>query len=142
MKSCDLQAVSIDPTNLTVRPGENNGIVVNMKNNGPDPLPIGEARVHVTVNGRFVDTPTLFAPIGGKWVCQLMKSENGLHEVFVTNIKELPVNETGFPGFQFSVKALSPGKVNITLVSSLSADATASDPNGTNQSVSTEFDVV
>jgi len=130
---CDLEATSIDPVKREIRSGSQTTIIAELKNNGPDILPAGEATAHVTVNGRFANKPNGFKSKG--WKLDGIKTVEGNYQLYFTSIKDMGVNEKS--PFQFAVKGKKAGKIDITLASTVMGQA--SDVNGTNQSVSTEL---
>lgn len=133
----DLQAVSVDPLRPTISVGSQTTIVSNIKNNGPDNIPVGEAVVHITVNGKYLNKPAGFK--SDRWELDTIytNSVSKNYEVWVRNSKAVGVNEPGWPGFKFTVKGKTVGSGDITLTSSLSGNATASDYDGANQSART-----
>ena len=144
----DLQAVSIDPSSLTVNVGGTVQIVVEMKNNGPCPIPAGEAQVQITFSSVYLDPagPLNFvdncAP--GRWVYLTSVPTPGFYNLFFRNdAGPIPVGGSTCT-FQFNVtgKTGSSGPVSITLASSLSATATTADADGSNQSASTFIEVL
>src|SRR5687767_11726641 len=123
----DLQAVSIDPTTTSVSVGGTIQLVVVMRNNGPCPIPAGEAQVQITFSSVYLDpgTPLNFvdncAPANWSYLTNVPTP--GLHNLFFKNdAGAIPVGGV-FCSFQFDIigKAGAPGPVSITLASSLSA---------------------
>lgn len=146
--SVDLQAVSIDPSTPSVTVGGTIQLVVVMRNNGPCPIPIGEAQVQISFSSVYLDpgTPLNFvdqcAP--GRWSYLTNVPTPGLHNLFFRNdAGAIPVGGV-FCAFQFDIKgkAGAPGPVSVTLASTLTASATTADQDGSNQSASTFVDIV
>lgn len=140
----DLQAVSIDPSALSINVGQTAQIFVAMRNNGPNPIPVGEATAQVTLSSVFLDlgTPLNFTNACGQWTYLGNVPGVGTHNLFFQNNAGAIPN--GFTcTFQFDVtgKAGSGGPSGITLASSLSATATTSDNDGSNQAATTEITV-
>lgn len=143
----DLQAVSIDPSSPTVGVGQTFQFVVVMRNNGPCPIPIGEAQVQITFSSVYL-TPG--APIGfvdncapARWSYLTNVPSPGLHNLFFRNtVGAIPVGGV-FCSFQFNVvgTANTPAATSITLASTLTATATTSDGDGSNQSANTFVNV-
>lgn len=140
----DLQAVSIDPGALSINVGQTTQIFVAMRNNGPNPIPVGEATAQVTLSSVFLDlgTPLNFTNACGQWTYLGNVPGVGTHNLFFQNNAGAIPNATTCT-FQFDVtgKAGSGGPSGITLASSLSATATTSDNDGSNQAATTEITV-
>ncbi len=135
----DLEAVSIDPATLSVNVGATTQIFVVMKNNGPCPIPTGEATCLVTLSSTAFDlgSPFNFNDICGIWTYLGDVPNATSHNLFFRN-NAGPIN-LGTPCyFQFDVKGKTtfPGSP-ITLVSSLSATASTGDVQPANQSALT-----
>ena len=142
----DLQAVSIDPTLSTIGIGQTGSIVVEMKNNGPSAIPIGEATATVTISSIYLDLgiPFNFVNSCGQWSYLGNVPGAGTHNLFFqNNAGPIPVNGPACM-FQFNIGAKlleTPIPSGITLASSLSPGATTSDMNGTNQGATSEINV-
>lgn len=142
----DLQAVSIDPSPGSLNVGQTGQIVVVMKNNGPCPIPTSEAQVQVTFSSVFLAPG---APINvvdncvpARWTLIANVPTPGLHNLFFRNTAgPIPVGGVDC-SFQFNITGLSnTAGTTITLASTLSASATTSDADGSNQSASTQIAV-
>jgi hypothetical protein len=145
-QNVDLQAVSIDPTLPTIGIGQVGQIVVAMKNNGPSAIPVGEATVQITLSSVYMQLaiPFNFVDACGQWTyLGNVPGAGTLNLFFQNNAGAIPPPPTGFCSFQFNVagKAVTPGPSGITLASSLSAGATTSDVDGSNQAATTEINV-
>lgn len=137
--SVDFAAVSIDPGKISINKGEKTFIQVSMQNNGPDVLPAGEGTCQITLNNKLLSLPVNrgFKNLSGEvWKLVAVKRTQGTVNLFFKTIADFPI---GTADFQFNVTGKAYGTADITLASSLSATATSSDPNGTNQSVSTQL---
>ena len=144
-QNVDLQAVSIDPTLPTIAVGQTGSIVVAMKNNGPSIIPVGEATVQITLSSVFLNLaiPFNFVDACGQWTYLGNVPGAGTHNLFFqNNAGPIPVGGP-FCSFQFNVggKAVTAAPSGITLASSLSAGATTSDVDGSNQAATTEINV-
>ena len=140
----DLQAVSIDPTSLVLGTTATGQLVVVMKNNGPCILPTGEAQVQITFGDTYLQPATVLGvtnTCGGVWTHVGTTNAAGQYNMFFRNTGgPLPVGGAGCE-FRFNIGGkgiASPGPVNITLASTLTAAATSSDVDGSNQSASTQ----
>jgi len=144
-QNVDLQAVSIDPTLPTIGINQVGQIVVAMKNNGPSTIPVGEATVQITLSSVYMKLaiPFNFTDACGQWsYLGNVPGAGTLNLFFQNNAGAIPVGGP-FCSFQFSVagNAVTPGPSGITLASSLSAGATTSDVDGSNQAATTEINV-
>lgn len=124
-------------------------IVVVAKNNGPDPIPTGEATCQITLSNKHLTFPRNhdFRNIGDKQWSFLGAKRNAPGQVnlfFQNNAGEIPVNNEDVSGFSFEVqgKSVTKSPTAITVASSLSATAKSSDIDGSNQSASTELTVL
>jgi hypothetical protein len=144
-QNVDLQAVSIDPTLPTIGVGQVGQIVVAMKNNGPSVIPVGEATAQITLSSVFLDLaiPFNFTDACGQWTYLGNVPGAGTHNLFFqNNAGPIPVGGP-FCSFQFNIAGKMPtvAPSGITLASSLSAGATTSDVDGSNQAATTEINV-
>lgn len=142
----DLQAVSIDPSATAVGVNQVVQIFVVMKNNGPCPIPTGEAKVQITLSSVYFDlgTPFNFSEIcaTGQYTFDGVISDASYHNLYFTNNGgPIPVDQFCYFQFDLKGKLVTPSPSNITLISSLSATAASSDINGTNQGSSTQLNV-
>jgi len=141
----DLQGVSIDPIPGTIRKGQTASIVVTMKNNGPCPIPKGDATAQVTLIGEYLEpgAPVNFIDICGQWSYLGVISKDGHHDLFFQNNAGAIPLEGQYCYFQFDVVGKSDTKpaTGITLVSTLGATSMMVDMNGRNQAASTELKV-
>lgn len=142
----DLQAVSIDPSPGSINVGQTGQIVVVMKNNGPCPIPVGEAQVQITFSSTFLNPG---APLNlvdncapDRWTLVASVPTPGNHNLFFRNTAgPIPVGGVDC-SFQFNITGLAnTAAATITLASTLSATATTSDNDGSNQSASTQIAV-
>jgi hypothetical protein len=131
----DLQAVSIDPGKPSIKVGEKTFIEVVMKNNGPHSIPKGEATCQVTVNNKCLSVPYKTGFTSHRWSLVAVKRSKGHVNLFFKTSGEMGIGSTSF---RFNVTGKAVGKSDVTLASSLSGNATGSDIDGNNQSVSTE----
>ncbi len=144
----DLQAVSIDPATPTVGVGATTQLVVVIRNNGPCPIPTGEAQIQVTFSSAYLSpgAPLNFvdncAP--GRWAFLTNVPTPGLHNLFFRN-NAGPIPAGGVNcSFQFDIVGVAstpPGGASVTLASTLTATATTADQDGSNQSASTFVNV-
>jgi hypothetical protein len=144
-QNVDLQAVSIDPTLPTIGIGQVGQIVVAMKNNGPSVIPVGEATAQITLSSVFLNLaiPFNFVDACGQWTYLGNVPGAGTHNLFFqNNAGPIPVGGP-FCSFQFNIagRAVTAAPSGITLASSLSAGATTSDVDGSNQAATTEINV-
>jgi len=144
-QNVDLQAVSIDPTLPTIGINQVGQIVVAMKNNGPSVIPVGEATAQVTLSSVFLKlaVPFNFTDACGQWTYLGNVPGVNTHNLFFqNNAGAIPVGGP-FCSFQFSVAGnnVTAAPSGITLASSLSAGATTSDVDGSNQAATTEINV-
>lgn len=139
MPAVDLQAISIAPTKAAVKVGSQVTVKAYLKNNGPDPIPAGEATAIVTVSSRFLNKPYGFKAIGGGWKLQGIKKETGSYNLFLVSTADIQKDAPKLEGFSFYVKGGRPGVGDITMATSLSGDATSGDVDGANQSASTQI---
>jgi hypothetical protein len=141
----DLQAVSIDPSALVISTTGTAQLVVVMKNNGPCILPTGEAQVQITFGDTYLQPAVPLnltnTTCAGVWTFVGQTNVGGQFNMFFRNNGgPLPVGGAGCE-FRFNVGGrglVSPGPVNVTLASTLTAAATSSDVDGSNQSASTQ----
>ena len=147
-QNVDLQAVSISPSFPSISVGQTAFIQVSMRNNGPAPIPVGEATAQVTFSSVYQDfgLPALavnFIDPCSNWTYLGNVPGSGLNNLFFRNdAGALAANQTC--NFQFDIrgKAGVAGTSNIfTLASSLSPTATVNDQNGTNQSADAQLTV-
>ena len=144
----DLQAVSIDPSTPVISTTGTSQIVVVMRNNGPCIIPTGEAQVQITFNDTYLQPaiPLNFVDncVPARWSFVTTVNAAGQYNMFFrNNAGPIPVGGV-FCSFQFNVGGkgiVSPAPVNITLASTLTAAATSSDVDGSNQSASTQVTV-
>lgn len=140
----DLQAVSIDPSALSINVGQTAQIFVAMRNNGPAAIPVGEATAQVTLSSVYLDlgTPLNFTNACGQWTYLGNVPGVGTNNLFFqNNAGAIPAGFTCTFQFDVKGKAGSGGPSGITLASSLSATATTSDNDGSNQAATTEVTV-
>ena len=141
----DLQGVSIDPIPGTIKKGQTASVVVSMKNNGPCPIPKGDATAQVTLIGEYLEpgAPVNFIDICGQWSYLGVISKDGHHDLFFqNNAGAIPLGSQ-YCYFQFDVvgKADTKAATGITLVSTLGATSMMVDMNGRNQAASTELKI-
>jgi len=144
----DLQAVSIDPSAPVISTTGTAQLVVVMRNNGPCIIPTGEAQVQITFADTYLQPaiPLNFVDncVPARWTFVTTVQAGGFYNMFFrNNAGPIPVGGV-FCSFQFNVGGkgvISPAPVNITLASTLTAAATASDVDGSNQSASTQVQV-
>lgn len=144
-QNVDLQAVSIDPSSPTLAINQVGQIVVSMKNNGPNPIPVGDATCQITLSSVYVKLaiPLNFTDACGQWTyLGNVPGPGTLNLFFQNNAGAIPVGGP-FCSFQFNVagNAVTPAPSGITLASSLSPTATTSDVDGSNQAATTEINV-
>lgn len=141
--SIDLQAVSIDPGKIVngsevsapvIKKGEKVFIRAIMKNNGPDILPKGEAKVMITFDNKILALPTKRNFKSERWSWGGMTRKNRFANLWFINKTHLPVNENN-TGFQFDIIGKNYGESKVTLNSSLTSTATSGDVQGFNQAV-------
>ena len=140
----DLQAVSVNAGNNTVKTGEQLQVVVAMKNNGPCPIPIGHATTQITISAVYLDlaVPFGFRDVCGQWSFVTAVSNATQHNLFFRNNQaEIPAGVACSFSFSVTGKNTTASPSPITLASSLSANATTADMNGNNQSASVEVSV-
>jgi len=141
----DLQAVSIDPSPASLAVGATGQIIFTMQNNGPSAIPLGQATAQVTISSVYLDlgTPITFVDPCGYWSYLGNVPGAGTHNLFFqNNAGAIPAG--GSCALQFNVKgkAGTPAPSGITLASSLSATATVSDNDGSNQAATSEITVL
>ena len=140
----DLQAVSMDPSALVISPLGTVQLVIEMKNNGPCPIPVGEARFTVT----FPDTHIQPAvPLNvtnacgpNRWQLFNQTQAGGFYSLtFRNDGGAIPVGGAACPmSFNIGGKGLfSAAPIPITLSSGLTPLSTVADVNGFNQNLST-----
>ncbi len=145
-QNVDLQAVSIDPTLPTIALNQVGQIVVAMKNNGPSVIPTGDATAQITLSSVYLKLaiPFNFTDACGQWSYLGNVPGAGTFNLFFAN-NAVPIPVGGpFCSFQFNVagNAVTAAPSGITLASSLSAGASTSDVDGSNQAATTEINVV
>lgn len=144
----DLQAVSIDPSQLVISTTGTAQLVVVMKNNGPCILPTGEAQVQITFSDTYLQPAVPLnvtnTTCAGVWTHVATTNSAGQFNMFFRNNGgPLPVGGAGCE-FTFNIGGrglVSPAPVSVTLASTLTATATSSDVDGSNQSASTQVNV-
>ena len=149
-QTVDLQAVSIDPAPPSLAVGAVGKLNVTMKNNGPAVIPVGNASVQITFSSVYLDVANSVPglPINlidpcGQWSFLGDFPGSGTHNLFFrNNAGVIPVGGA-LCTFSFDVKgkAGTSSPELILLGSSLTAGATVSDGNGTNQSATTFINV-
>lgn len=141
----DLEITSIDPSTggNPIKASQSFNLHLAVKNNGPDVIPAGEALVQITLSEKSITIPRkrnfesqFFSFLGAKRT----PGAGGNIDLFFQSNEDIPVNEVD--ELIFAVKAGEPSVSHATAVSSLSATATSSDVNGTNQSASCELVIV
>ena len=144
----DLQAVSIDPTSPNVNIGQTIQIVAVLRNNGPCPIPTGEAQVTITFSSTYLSpgAPLNFTDgcVPARWTYLTNVPTPGLHNLFFRNtLGPIPVGGASC-AFSFNVTGVTgtPSPTPVTLVSTLTATATTADVDGRNQSSGTFVNVV
>ncbi len=139
----DLQAVAIEPLKPKIKVKAQTTVKVFMKNNGPGEIPKKQGVFHVTVGGKFLNKPSGVKSPDSLWALQgPIISKDGKYELYFHNTSPIPVNDGSKDievAIAFYVKGKKAGKAEITLASSLSADAEVSDADGNNQAVTTEI---
>lgn len=144
MPQVDLQAVSIDPGKIengsevsapVIKKGERVFIRAVLKNNGPDILPKGEAKVFLTFPNNILALPTSRNFKSKNWKWGGLTRSGGFVNLWFFSKVDLVVNQNG-EGFQFDVVGKNYGEALISLNSSLTFDSTSGDNQGQNQAVS------
>ena len=144
-KNVDLQAVSISPAGISLQKGKTMEVEVSMRNNGPCPIPVGDATAQITLSSDQIE---LADPIGfkdecGQWTFLTSNTVGKNYNLFFKNTGA-PIPAGGkMCSFRFSVKGKSDmhGTSRITLASSLSGTAQTSDMDGNNQSAYAEIEI-
>lgn len=137
MPNVDLQAISIDPEKPQIKKGERISILSLLRNNGPDVLPKGEAKVMITLSNTILTLPrnrNFKSTVKGQWKFGGARARNGFWNLWFLSNADLPINQNG-EGFQFDVVGKNYGESMVTLNSSLTATATSGDVQGFNQAV-------
>ena len=138
----DLQAVSMDPSALVISPLGTIQLVIEMKNNGPCVIPIGEARFTVTFPDTHIQpaVPLNVTNVCGpnRWQLFNQTQAGGFYSLtFLNNGEAIPVGGTACPmSFNIGGRGFFSGTpIPITLSSGLTGVATVADPNGFNQTL-------
>lgn len=138
MANVDLQVASISPQKASIGKGKQTSVVVEMKNNGPGPISKGSAQVKVTVSWFSSYKPSQFNFYDKSWKLDIVEKVGDSYVIHTRNAKALP-QSTSHSKFKFSVKGRKPGKIDLTVASTLSRDTMDSDIDGSNQSATTEI---
>lgn len=144
----DLQAVSIDPSSLEISPVGTIQLVIEMKNNGPCVIPMGEASFTVTFPDTYIQpgVPLNVTNVCGpnRWQLFNQTQAGGFYSLIFRNSGEvIPVGGVACPiSFDIRGKGIVTTKpISISLSSSLTALAKTGDLNVLNQSISLKLNV-
>lgn len=142
----DLQAVSIDPSALMMSPLGTIKLVVEMKNNGPCPIPIKEARFTISFPDKYIQPGNPLNVVDNcvptRWKLFNSNQADGFYSfTFRNDAGPIPVGGAPCP-MSFSIRGkglVATEPITISLSSSLTALSTKGDLNGLNQSASTKL---
>ena len=141
-QSCDLQAVSIDPSSPIINAKEKFQVVALLKNNGPEYIPMGNAVVMISVDNRCVTVPRGTNLKNDYWELQKVKRSLRNHTVtfFLKNTKAaIRTGESAPLEFTVVGRKACP-QAAVSLASTVAG--TSSDVNGMNQSVQTFITII
>ncbi len=134
-QSGDLEVVSVDPETVTVPVGTTFDLLVVVNQNGPDDLPIGSARVSVSINTAFINwviPVVLTDDCGNVWTVQTANPTPTTSQIQLRNNNSALVYNAGCI-IHIPVKAVAAGSAGINVTSTVFGPG-VSDPNGVNQS--------
>lgn len=133
-QSGDLEVISIDPEVLTLPKGQTTNLILAVAQNGPGDLPVGSARVSISINTNFVNwvlPVRITDDCGNVWTVQTANPTAATPQIQLRNNNAPLVNNAGCM-IHIPVVGVAEGTANITVSSTVFGPG-VSDPNGTNQ---------
>ncbi|MCF0072749.1 T9SS type A sorting domain-containing protein [Dyadobacter sp. CY261] len=142
-QSGDLEVVSVDPEVSPLQRGQTTRLVIAVNQNGPDDLPVGSARVTISIDTRFINWVTplnITDECGNIWTVQTtnvtpttaavqLRNNSGVLASGMSCLISLPI------------VGVSAGDAAITVGSTVFGPG-VSDPNGNNQAATSSITVI
>ena len=141
-QSGDLEVIEISPSLPTINLNGTSELLLVVNNNGPQGLPVGSARVSISINTAFLNWVlpiTLTDDCGNLWNVQTASPTATTTQIQIRNSSVLPF--LAGCTIRIPVKGIAVGTGSVNVTSTVFGPG-VSDPNGTNQGADTQIIII